>query len=62
MELSAIERLKNTPIHLYCRQWRFHLFLVVFNLILLILAGNRNMRQSLDKFEFRPNLTNELQS
>ena len=41
MELSALECLKNTPIDLNSGKCCFHLFLVVFNLILLILSGNK---------------------
>ena len=36
------------------------LFWIVFDLILLTLAGNENMHESLDEFEFRPDLTIEL--
>ena len=46
MELSALERLKNIPIYsIYLQRGkrRIHCFLVVFDLILLILAGNENM-------------------
>ena len=37
----------------------FHFFLVVFDIIILILSGNRNMHESLDEFEFRSDLTND---
>ena len=48
MELVAIERLKNR-----CH----HFFSVAIDPILLKLAGNEDMHNILDKFEFRPDLT-----
>ena len=41
--LSALEHLKNTPIDLKRRKWCLHSYLIVFNPILLILAGNEIM-------------------
>ena len=40
-------------------KWCLHLFSVVFDPILFILAGNEDMHKILEEFEFRP-LTTEL--
>ena len=45
MELAALERLKNR---------RHHFFSVAIDLILFKLAGNEDMHNILDEFEFRP--------
>ena len=47
-ELAALERLKNR---------RHHLFSVAIDPILLKLAGNEDMLNILDEFEFRPDRT-----
>ena len=47
-ELAALERLKNQ-----CH----HLFSVATDLILFKLAGNEDMHNILDEFEFQPDLT-----
>ena len=36
-----------------------HLFSVAFDLILFILAGNKDMHKILDKFQFRPDGTTD---
>ena len=48
MELAALERLK-TRCH--------HFFSVAIDPILFKLAGNEDMHNSLDEFEFQPDLT-----
>ena len=45
MELAALERLKNR---------RHHFFSVAIDPILFKLAGNEDMHNALDEFEFRP--------
>ena len=45
MELAALQRLKN---------WRHHFFSVAIDPILFKLAGNEDMHNILDEFEFRP--------
>ena len=45
MELAALERLKNR---------RHHFFSVAIDPILFKLAGNEDMHNILDEFEFRP--------
>ena len=57
-ELSALERLKY-PHRLIMGKMMSPLFAVVFDLILLIIARNVNMHESLDKFEFQPHLTTD---
>ena len=49
MELAALERLKN----------RHHFFSVAIDPILFKLAGNEDMHNILDEFEFRPDLTTD---
>ena len=48
MELAVLERLKNR---------RHHFFSVAIDPILFKLAGNEDMPNSLDEFEFRPDQT-----
>ena len=60
MELSALQRLKNTPIDLKCERRCLHFVSAVFDRILFILAGNEDMHKSLDEFEFRPDPTIDL--
>ena len=50
MELAALERLKNR---------RHHFFSVAIDPILFKLAGNEDMHNILDEFEFRPDLTTD---
>ena len=50
MELAALERLKNR-----CH----HFFSVAIDSILFILAGNEDMHNILDDFEFPPDLTTD---
>ena len=50
MELAALQRLKNR---------RHHFFSVAIDPILFKLAGNEDMHNILDEFEFRPALTND---
>ena len=48
MELAALERLK-----------KYHFFSVAIDPILFKLAGNEDMHNILDEFEFRPDLTTD---
>ena len=50
MELAALERLKNR-----CQ----HIFYVAIDPIPFKLAGNEDMHNILDEFEFRPGLTTD---
>ena len=50
MELAALERLKNR---------RHHFFSVAIDPILFKLAGNEDMHNILDEFEFRPDRTTD---
>ena len=50
MELAALERLKNR---------RHHFFSVAIDPILFKLAGNEDMHNILDEFEFRPGRTTD---
>ena len=50
MELAALERLKNQ-----CR----HFFSVAIDMILFKLAGNEDMHNILDEFEFCPDQTTD---
>ena len=50
MELAALERLRNR---------RHHFVSVAIDPILFKLAGNEDMHNILDKFEFRPDLTTD---
>ena len=50
MELVALERLKNR-----CH----HFFSIAIDPILFKLAGNEDMHNILDEFEFRPDLTTD---
>ena len=48
------------PIDLHCRgKRRHHVFSAVFDRILFILAGNKDIHKSLDEFEFRPDPTTD---
>ena len=50
---------QKAPIDLKWVKWYLHLFSVVFDLILLILAGNEDMHKISDEFEFRPDRTTD---
>ena len=50
MELAALEHRKNRP---------HHFFSVAIDPILFKLAGNEDMHNILDEFEFRPDLTTD---
>ena len=50
MELVALQRLKNQ---------RHHFFSFAIDRILFKLAGNEDMHNILDEFEFRPDLTTD---
>ena len=50
MELAALEHLKNR---------RHHFFSVAIDPILFKLAGNEDMHNILDEFEFRPDQTTD---
>ena len=50
MELAALQRLKNR---------RYHFFSVAIDPIFFKLAGNEDMHNILDEFEFRPDLTTD---
>ena len=47
------------PHWLIMGKWCFHLFLVVFDPILFILAGNKDMYKVSDEFEFQPHWTTD---
>ena len=47
------------PVDLKWGKWCFHLFLVVFDPVLLILAGNEDMHKISDEFEFRSDRTTD---
>ena len=48
---------QKAPIGLQWGKWCLHLFSVVFNPILFILAGNEDMHKISDEFEFLPDWT-----
>ena len=50
---------QKAPIDLKWGKWCLHLFSVVFDPILLILAGNEDMHKISDEFEFRPDRTTD---
>ena len=50
---------QKAPIDLQWGKWCLHLFSVVFDPILFILAGNENMHKISNKFEFRPDRTTD---
>ena len=50
---------QKVPIDLQGEKWCLHLFSVVFNPILFILAGNEDMHKILDEFEFQPDPTSD---
>ena len=50
---------QKAPIDLQWGKWCLHLFSVVFDPFLFILAGNEDMHKILDKFEFRPDWTTD---
>ena len=50
---------QKAPVDLKLGKWCLHLFLVVFDTVLLILAGNEDMHKILDEFEFRSDRTTD---
>ena len=56
-ELAALERRKKIPIDF--PHFHYHIFSTVFDRILFMLAGNKDMHKSLDEFEFRPDPTTD---
>ena len=50
---------QKSPVDLKLGKWCLHLFLVVFDPVLLILAGNEDMHKISDEFEFRSNRTTD---
>ena len=50
---------QKAPIDLQWGKWCLHLFLVVFNSILFILAGNEDMHKISDEFEVQPDPTTD---
>ena len=50
---------QKNPIDLQWGKWCLHLFSVVFDRILFILAGNEDMHKFSDEIEFRPDRTTE---
>ena len=50
---------QKASIDLLWGKWCLHLFLVAFDPILFILAGNEDMHKILDEFEFRPDWTTD---
>ena len=57
-ELAAIERHKN-PHRLIMVKRCLHVFSAVFDPILFLLAGNKNIHKCLNEFEFRPDPTTD---
>ena len=55
VELTALERLKN-PHWLIMEKRCLHFFSAVYDQVLMILAGNEGINQSLDEFEFGQDL------
>ena len=59
-EFSALESLKNTPPHsLIMGMMVSPLFHGCLCVILIMLAGNKNIHKCLDEFKFWPNLATE---
>ena len=56
-ELAALECLKKNPHRLIMRKQCLLFFSAVLDLILIILAGNDNIHESLDEFEICLDLT-----
>ena len=50
---------QKAPVDLKWGKWCLHLFLVVFDPVLLILASNEDMHKISDKFEFRSDRTTD---
>ena len=50
---------QKAPVDLKWGKWCLHLFLVVFDPVLLILAGNEDMHKISDEFEFRSDRTTD---
>ena len=50
---------QKAPVDLKWGKWCLHLFLVVFDRVLLILAGNEDMHKISDEFEFRSDRTTD---
>ena len=50
---------QKAPVDLQWGKWCLHLFLVVFDPFLLILAGNEDMNKISDEFEFRSDRTTD---
>ena len=50
---------QKAPVDLKWGKWCLHLFLVVFDPVLLILAGNEDMHKILDEFEFQSDRTTD---
>ena len=55
-ELAALECLRKYPVYL---KWGCHVFLVVFDRFLFILAGNDDIRKSFDEFELGSDLVTD---
>ena len=58
MELAVLERWKN-PIDLHWGKRRHCVFSAIFDRILYIFAGNKDIHKSLDEFEFWPDPTSD---
>ena len=56
MELVALDRLKKNPHRLIMGKTMHLLFSVIYYRILLILAGSKDIHESLDEFEFGQDL------
>ena len=56
-ELAALERLKKIPIDLQWKKCCEHSSAFFFNLIVFVLASNKNNHESFNEFEFRPDPT-----
>ena len=56
---TLVSMATESPIDLKWGKWCLHLFLVAFDLILFIFAGNEDMHKISDEFEFRPDRTTD---
>ena len=58
-QIGSKLRCQKASFDLYWGKWCLHLFSVVFDPILFVLAGNEDMHKILDEFEFRPDGTTD---
>ena len=57
VELAALEHLEKIPIDLQWEKSCEHSSALLLNWIFFILAGNKDIHESLDEFEFQPDTT-----